>query len=716
VRLTVRFTLVLLGFSLTPVLVTGLWLLRSQAIAQDNARELHLQVTKLFADVTDSFAADINRALSFVQELERINEGTPSLGRGASRSVAVPRLPDEFRILQKAAVEHSALGLVSIVGPDGKETVRFADAQAFPSGYEDRSSDPFLAQARKTGRAMWGKVALRQGRPFLPVLHPLSRDRMLYAEYSIEPLLRRFNAQTVGKAGRTLLLDEDNRPLPGFRDDFPEAGWKGPGPLPEASGWLDGVPTRRGPMVAGWASAKFLPWRVLSLQPRSEALATSPHFRRNALAFLMALASLVILCAYWMGGRMADPLKTLIAGAKRASANEFSQPVPETGWGELNVLTRSFNVMMRTLRTYQEMQVDRLLEEKAKVESLVHTIPDGIVMANFDGKIIYMNVTARALLAGETSHITGPKGRTVHETFREPALREMILALLQRRKVSESRELEMHDTQGRRLGIFFCRAVTVLHNKREIGIVATLRDVTAERDLARLREDFYHGIVHDLRGPLTNIDGFIHIMQLRWGQLKADQIATYLSYVRRSAERMRQLVTDILDTAKIDSGTMKLNIQPVTAAEFVERTKALYALQEETLGVAMTFEQGGNLAQPVPCDRNLIERVLMNLLGNALKFTPKGGRVTLRVGAGDGQSAEFSVADSGPGIPKNKLEYIFEKFGQLEGEKRSAGYGLGLAICKKIVELHGGKIWVESELGKGSRFAFRLPLRVAAAN
>ena len=754
-KLFARFSLILLSFSLTPVLITGMWVVRSQTAARENSRQLHLQVTKLFADSVESFAGDMNRALGFAQELERISlaasKGSPSLegGRsplpkGATSQGApspkgavlplpkggprpgAPRPPaakpagrpsDEYKILQRAAAGRSALGLVSLIGPDGYETVRFADAQAYPAtGYEDRSSDPLVAQARATGKAAWGRVVLRRGTPFMPIVHPLPQDNILYVEYSLAALLRRFQEQAVGKNGRLLLVDESGKPLPGFGGDFPEPGWGGLKPQPDASGWLDTVATRRGPMVAAWAACPSLGWRVLSLQPRAEALAASPHFLAQAAGFLLSLTGLVILCALWMGSRMANPLQALIAGAQRAARSEFEKPVPESGWGELSLLTRGFNVMMRTLRAYQEMQVDRLLEEKAKLESLVHTIPDGIVLASFDGKIVYMNITARALLSGESGDITGPPLRTVHDTFREPALRDMVLSLLQRRKASESRELELHGTQGHRRGIFLCRAVTVLHNNREIGIVMTMRDMTAERDLTRLREDFYHGIVHDLRGPLTNVDGFIRIMQARWGNIPAEQVTTYLGYVRRSTERMRQLVTDILETAKIESGTLQLSIEPVAAADFVERTKALYALQTETIGVAMSFEMGTAPAQPLRCDRNLVERVLMNLLDNALKFTPRGGKVTMRVTAAGPAEAEFSVQDTGSGIPKDKLELVFDKFRQLESGKKSAGYGLGLSICKKIVELHHGRIWVESEAGQGSRFVFRLPLQGPAVS
>ena len=120
-------------------------------------------------------------------------------------------------------------------------------------------------------------------------------------------------------------------------------------------------------------------------------------------------------------------------------------------------------------------------------------------------------------------------------------------------------------------------------------------------------------------------------------------------------------------------------------------------------------------AGDLTCDVRLVERVLMNLVGNAMKFTPSGGRITLTADA-KGAEIEFAVKDTGPGIPADKLDAVFEKFKQLDRDAaKRAGYGLGLSICRKIVELHGGRIWVESKVGEGSRFAFTLPRALAAA-
>ncbi len=266
----------------------------------------------------------------------------------------------------------------------------------------------------------------------------------------------------------------------------------------------------------------------------------------------------------------------------------------------------------------------------------------------------------------------------------------------------------MKDAQGKSRGVYLCRGVTVTQGGKEVGILILLRDVTAERHLDRMKEEFFHSIVHDIRGPLGTIDGFVQIMKER--KTLADKEKTYVGYIAGSCDRLRQLVNDILDSAKIESGTLKLNKKNFDMGAFFERMKTLYTLQAESKKITLVLEPGRNPAPPLLADQNLVERVVMNLVGNAMKFTPRGGKISIQTVLGNGL-VRFQVADTGRGIPKDKLQMVFQKFKQLESEASTrSGYGLGLSICQKIVELHGGRIWAESEEGKGSRFIFELPL------
>ncbi|OGR83246.1 MAG: hypothetical protein A3J74_03325 [Elusimicrobia bacterium RIFCSPHIGHO2_02_FULL_57_9] len=562
---------------------------------------------------------------------------------------------------------------------------------------------------REQGRAALGKISDSRGTPLVSICHPLADGRMVYAVYSMDSLWKRIKNRKVGRTGRMIMVDENGRPLPGISDDFPEPGWEGPGPLDE-KGWLDNIQTKAGAMVGAFTYAPSFGLWTLSLQNREEAFARSERLGLQVAGFILTLSLLVSVGAFWLTNKLTSPLKLIIAGAQRASRNEFSVPVPELGWGELSVLSRNFNKMMGTLRAYQELQVDRVIEEKAKMDAVVRSIPEGVILAGFDGYILYVNASARLMLGmrGDCAAISQSNAH-LHEAIKSSGLREMVLRLIKRQKRSDSGDIQIQGDDGLSRGTFSCSAAVISAKDRDIGILLVLRDVTAERNLAQMKDDFFHSLVHDLRSPISSIDGFIEIMQNR--PALGEKEKKYLDYIQTSSKLLRELVTNILDMAKLESGTMEIKRAPAEAAAMLDSLRNIYAIQAERKKAGISFALGAP-PHALVCDRRLIERVLMNLLGNALKFTPAGGQIALNIGAAvDAPQMEFSISDTGPGIPADQLKGVFEKFRQLEGGMQRGGYGLGLAICKRLVELHNGKIWVESELGKGSKFIFRIPLQ-----
>jgi len=691
-----RFFLLLVLAALLPVLGASTFFLRSGERAEENARQLHHQLTRLTASVVETELGRMNRALAFANDLNR-----PNL--------------DEFqqlKLLQQTAISYPGFSLLSVLGPDMMETVRVGDTALFPGGNVDRSAEAIVRRARETGSIKLSPVSLLASEPVLALAYPLKRNRTLYAVYNLSTLWRAVKKLRVGENGRIILARKDGTPLPGIVETFPEPEWKGPGPLSLESGWLHSIETKRGTLVGAYSETPSLPWRVLTLQPRGEAVAIGEGFYFKAFLFLFLLAAAAIGLAYWVTRQLTQPLGHLIEAAKHASRHEFEARVPELGWGELNLLSQSFNELMEQLKSFEDLHVEQVFEEKARVDSLVHTIPDGILMASFDGQILMVNAAAKELLGiaakpGEKEEEAGPK--RINEVLKEPKLRDLTLSVQRRKKKSGSTEIEIPPSEGDANRVFTCRAVTVTKDNRDVGILVVMRDVTSERELERMKGEFFHSIVHDLRGPIGTIDGFVQIMNERSELNEKEKM--YIGYIRGSCERLKQLVSDILDTAKIESGQITLKPEPITAKTVLDHMQTLYTIQAETKGIQFKLVEGDIPPGSFECDKELTERVVMNLIGNALKFTPRGGAITLTVGFVGEEGMEFEIADTGPGIPKSKLESVFEKFKQLEGESKTQGYGLGLSICKKVVELHGGRIWVESEDGQGSKFKFRMPLK-----
>ena len=229
------------------------------------------------------------------------------------------------------------------------------------------------------------------------------------------------------------------------------------------------------------------------------------------------------------------------------------------------------------------------------------------------------------------------------------------------------------------------------------------------QEVQELRANFTSMLVHDLRSPITVINAYVDMLGQGGAGPVTDRQRQLLGRIQESCGRMVRLIGEILDLSKLEAGKLQLERRPLEldaqAAEVVER----FGLSARDKSITLTFR-----APATPCrvfaDEGRIDQVLMNLLGNALKFTPRGGAITVEVSR-LGDDVELSVRDTGPGIPADEVPLIFERFRQATATHatQSPGSGLGLVICRHLVEAHGGRIWALSEPGRGSRFVFRLP-------
>ena len=238
----------------------------------------------------------------------------------------------------------------------------------------------------------------------------------------------------------------------------------------------------------------------------------------------------------------------------------------------------------------------------------------------------------------------------------------------------------------------------------------------ANQELTRLDEmktSFLLHASHELRTPLTALRSMIQLIRDGKAGTITDQQEEFLSIARTNIDHLANIVNDLLDLSRIESGRMELNLAPLDLEGLVGYIHTLLLPQAEEKSIRLTCDVPDDLPM-VWGDREKVERIMMNLVGNAFKFTPEGGIVCISAGTfgEDGKNAVVSVRDSGIGIPKDQLANVFERFYQVKGADngKGNGIGIGLAITKGLVEAHQGTIWVESEVGKGSQFVFTLPI------
>jgi signal transduction histidine kinase len=225
--------------------------------------------------------------------------------------------------------------------------------------------------------------------------------------------------------------------------------------------------------------------------------------------------------------------------------------------------------------------------------------------------------------------------------------------------------------------------------------------------LEQLRKDFVQMVSHDLRTPLTSINMLLSMLgQDRFGKLD-EQGYKAVNRAQSNADYLIKLVSDLLDAEKLESGDLEIELQATSVATIIR--KVVDATQDasraQKVKVLTEIQEGGLIA-----DEDRLVQVLINLVSNAVKYSQPDSQVTIR-GAVGPDAAQFSVIDHGPGIPENQREAIFQRYKQLSQPKnlKKRGFGLGLAICKSLVDAHKGKIWLESEVGKGSTFSFTIP-------
>ncbi|MBI4346159.1 MAG: HAMP domain-containing histidine kinase [Elusimicrobia bacterium] len=229
-------------------------------------------------------------------------------------------------------------------------------------------------------------------------------------------------------------------------------------------------------------------------------------------------------------------------------------------------------------------------------------------------------------------------------------------------------------------------------------------------ELEAMKQRFLESVTHDLKSPLASIDGYAKVIAMGLSGPVTDLQKKQLEAMTSSSSRLARMIDDILDLSKMEAGKMEFDFAPLDVGRVAQSTRDLLSVLAEKYEVTLEARVEEGLPA-VEADSDQIHRVVTNLVSNALKFTPKGGRITVHVRRGDGGGLVIGVQDTGVGIPKDKLGSMFTKFFQVQetkNEARARGTGLGLTICRRIVEAHGGEIWVESEWRKGSTFSFSL--------
>ena len=339
-------------------------------------------------------------------------------------------------------------------------------------------------------------------------------------------------------------------------------------------------------------------------------------------------------------------------------------------------------------------------EAVARQDALFDSMIEGVLVLDETGRVQFANQGFAEMF----STVGMLRGKILLEAVRSHEIAAIVERAGREQRV-EDQEIQMPGDKER---WFKINAASVISSdQRRLGTILVVHDITQIKQLERTRQEFVANVSHELRTPLSHIKGYTETLL---GGAKDDpEVATrFLQTIERNVERLKLLIEDLLTISEIESGRVMLNLQPVPVRASVEKVFDDFRTRAAARAVTLVDESEGLTAR---ADQRRLEQVLTNLVDNAVKYGGNDSRVVVGARLSDGM-VEMFVQDNGPGLPTESLERVFERFYRVDKARSrdQGGTGLGLSIVKHIVQSHGGRVWVESEPGKGAKFCFTLPL------
>ena len=409
-------------------------------------------------------------------------------------------------------------------------------------------------------------------------------------------------------------------------------------------------------------------------------------------SLVLGLVVCVIL-AFLLAQILITPIRALTTGTRQVAAGDFSQKLEVTSRDEIGTLTRNFNHMSQVLQN----TISEVENERNKLSTLFLHMTDGVVAFGPTGLMIHCNPAATKMLARNLDPTV-----TFDSVFGEDAEFQKLLTL------KRSEYLECQKRAGdRELELFMAPFSS---DQSVGGAMVVIHDVTEQRKSEQTRREFVANVSHELRTPLTNVKSYAETILSAGDDLPPELRNNFLGVIVSEADRMTRIVKDLLTLTKFDYGKMEMNISRFSFAEAVQNVHKAVALDAQNHGHTLTLDCPDDLPS-VDGDRERIEQVIMNIVSNAIKYTPDGGKIAITAGTA-GKSVFVRISDNGIGIPEKDLPRLFERFYRVDKarSRESGGTGLGLSIAKEILNQHKGDIRIESVYGEGTDVTITLPI------
>lgn len=665
---------------ITPLFITGVFLFYYQNNGKKAVLENYFALTDISADYIKQNIEDAASRLDFI----------------GSNILLYAQNPSAFQqLLESVVLSNPEFVMAALLDTNGKEIFR---AQSKDTGFSidevDISADKVFAGLNSSDITIsYMDKSLRA--PYAEVIYPLASGEYVFAVLDLSRLWYSIASQRLGTTGGLYLATQegfltfDILPMP----DIPEQTLKTA--LNSGKGLINEVKNTLGQVFAGAYCPTVLPGvYVVALQYSKEAFYNISLTSWLIAFFLLAATTLSYFAAYAFSKEITEPLEKLTKGAQKISSGSFDVNIKAEGaWGEFDILINAFNEMASRLTSYQAVQLDKLLDEKRKMDLLAGLMRDGLIMCGESGNLLFANSTANRILQSDA--LCGDLECTLYGTMPHPSVKDLLA-------IKSGTVFAYNDNDKKR---YFEIVNEMFRPANEEPLyILIFRDITAEHEIRSMKNDIFNAVAHDLRAPIMGLQAYI--MVLKENSLDDKKRSEILLSMEKSSRMLSTLVENILDVSRLERGLLTLNKENFDITSVVNGViSALKPLAQEK-GLYLKNNLPEHLE--VFADKGLMERVFSNLISNSIKFTKNGGiEVNYEYIGGQLPCHKFSVKDTGKGVSKEELPKIFEKYHQIDRSEK--GYGLGLSIVRQSILAHGGDISAVSQEGKGCKISFTIP-------
>ncbi len=422
----------------------------------------------------------------------------------------------------------------------------------------------------------------------------------------------------------------------------------------------------------------------------------------------ISAAAIGFVISWILSRTLVQPIRAIRDATEKIASGNYDIQLDIASQDELGQLADEINIMSQRLKAFKALNLDKIVAEKQRSEAIIYSLSDGIIVVDDQLHIVAINPVAAAIF-GTKPELA--QGRHCLEIIDDRTLYSQLQSVAESQTPAlpvgtSAKCAELTIERGSIEHYQYLATPVTTEDNRRLGVVLLLQNVTNLKQLDQLKSEFVMTASHELRTPLTGMAMSINLLTETAKTKLSENEQELLQTAQEDVERLRDLVNDLLDLSKIESGKLEMEKTTTDPGSLVEKAIELLKIQAEDKQVEIISQMAGNLPK-VEADFNKVTWVMTNLIANALRYAKKTIEVVTRR---HGTWISIAVVDDGPGIDPAYQQKIFDKFVQVKTEKDVGGTGLGLAICKEIIKAHGGTIWVDSTPGHGSTFTFTLPV------